>query len=249
MSAWLSFGVALLALVQMWVIAVWRRVFRKGSVDVVENGRIELGFSALGPTVALSGTLAAIHRDQFVETFSALVTRARDGATYSFRWEVSRSGPVGAVALELPAAFMVRTSEPRRYHIVFVDAATGGEVASILAPVRQAWTQLLLAEEPPPGDQAAVEALYAQFMNEPVHVQAHADLQRALYWNSGEYTLKVSVHTSRPKVIYPRTWSFSLTNDDLASLRLNAIPALRETCGLPRQYNFVFAEYRAPMAQ
>jgi hypothetical protein len=35
---WASFILAVIALVQVWVIALWRRFFRTGSLDIHETG-------------------------------------------------------------------------------------------------------------------------------------------------------------------------------------------------------------------
>jgi hypothetical protein len=243
-TAWLSFFVALIALVQVWLVEIWRRFFRRGSVDIVETGRIEVGFSNFGPTLSLYGTLRAVHHDHFVSSITLVVTRERDGATHDFRWEAFRSGASNST-IELPAAFLITTSEPHRYGIVFVDPTTQAEVDAILAPIRQAWVAEVQGHNPPLATPAEVEAFYNnEFMPQPLHAQAHADLQRALYWNPGRYALEMTVHTSRPTAPFTRTWAFVLTDENLASLRLNAIPTLRETCGRTAQYNFAYPDYQ-----
>ena len=52
-----------LALAQVWLIAIWRKAFRNGTLVVYETASIEVGFSAFGATVTLLGTLRAEKHD------------------------------------------------------------------------------------------------------------------------------------------------------------------------------------------
>ena len=46
------------ALVQVWVIALWKKL-RKGKIDLYESGSVEIGYSGLGPSVALTAAIPA----------------------------------------------------------------------------------------------------------------------------------------------------------------------------------------------
>jgi hypothetical protein len=255
---WASLIVAVIALVQVWVIALWRRFFRRGSLDIHETGLIEVGFSQFGPTIALLGTLRAINHDQFVRRMRLVITRRRDGARHSFDWESFRGGASsGQIGFETPASFLVSTAEPQRFNVFFSDTETREEVGTWLQRTSLAWQAKLLEDseqhaEDPEDDEARLRALYEEFQGEEAHVDTYTELTRITYWNAGQYGLVLQVETSRPERRYERRWEFTLTDEDAESLRLNAISTLRVTCGFAEgaRFNFAYARYEdVPEAQ
>ena len=250
MSSWASFFVALFALVQVWAIGLWRRFFRRGTLDIFETGRIEVGYSTLGPTLGLHGTLRAVNRDQFVQGVGLVVTRERDGARHEFPWDVFRGGQKGSegFAVELPAGFMVSTVLPYRYNILFSDTETRRDIENLLAPVRETWVAKLAAA--PPVDDDARLGLFTEYQAEPTHFTTHAELVHALYWNPGWYTLEMSVQTSRPAVPHSRNWRFELSDENVSLLKLNAISSLAFACGFnDANFNFAYPPYESSEPQ
>ena len=55
--------VAVIALVQPWVVALYRRVLRSGRLEIYETGLPEIGYSLWGATIALYGTLRSRDRE------------------------------------------------------------------------------------------------------------------------------------------------------------------------------------------
>ena len=62
LKGWGSLIIATVALVQPWMIALWKRFVRPGTIDIHETGTIEIGYSSFGPTIGLRGTLREIGR-------------------------------------------------------------------------------------------------------------------------------------------------------------------------------------------
>lgn len=115
---------AAFAVVQVWLIAVWKHFVLSGRLGIFKTGRLEVGYSTFGPTVALNGTLRAERKTLFVREISLTVTRERDGSSHRFEWTAFRStqlriGSSDPVTLELPAGFNVSPEQPYRYHIFF----------------------------------------------------------------------------------------------------------------------------------
>lgn len=55
-----SFGTLILviySIIQVWLIAFWKKYIRKGEIDIHETGTIEIGYGNFGPTVGLNGTM------------------------------------------------------------------------------------------------------------------------------------------------------------------------------------------------
>jgi hypothetical protein len=244
---WASFIVAIVALAQVWVIALWRRFFRKGTLDIHETGVVEVGYSQFGPTVALQGTLRAVNHDQFVQRIQVVITRNRDGAQHWFEWETFRSGTsLGQMTFETPAGFLVTTNQPQRFNVFFSDHDTRGEVEQALQEAQQGWQEKFVANPPTNDEERA--ALYEEYKHEAPHFNTHARLTRLSYWTAGRYRLLLYVITNRPDRQYERQWSFELTEGDEQSLRLNAIPLLMTACGFSDGlvFNFGRAQYEEP---
>jgi hypothetical protein len=156
-SAWASFGVALLALLQAPLLILGRRFFTK--LDIFETGAIEVGFSNVGPTIGLHGTMRVVFRDVFVTDIDLTVLRGRDQAQHDFDWVAFRSGEGPTV--DLPTGFMVTSTQPHRYNVVFSDFETRDQIAIAEAPVREAWVEAFVAQPPTNNDERY--ALYGPF--------------------------------------------------------------------------------------
>jgi len=236
------FAIAVVALVQPWLIAVWRRYFRQGQIDVHETGLIELGFSALGPTIGLHGTLRAVHRDIFVADISLNIVRLRDGAQHTFGWAAFRGGQLGEELYTLPASFLVSASQPHRYNIVWSDNETRQEMDEALAPVKEAWQKKVFENWAPEIEDYS--GPYEELAETPVHVQAFTDVGRRCYWDAGSYRLDLAVASARPDRSFRRRWKFELTEQDAELLLRNSIVILRQTCGFSDlTLNFANAAY------
>ena len=66
--AWITLGIALVALILPSAIWAWSNYVRRGVIDIHETWAIEVGFSSYGPTIGLNGTLQAVHHDRFVRS-------------------------------------------------------------------------------------------------------------------------------------------------------------------------------------
>lgn len=237
---WATEIVAVIALLQPWVIAAWRRFVRRGAVEIYPTGTIEIGYSGFGATIGLQGTLRARDRDLFICLIHLELVRERDQYRREFEWGLFRSfrvivGRPQELALALPAGFMLITSQPFRYNIQFHDLDLQGDIRPLLEQLQQAWVQATAA----PGGM-----VYDQFAMTPQHVGAYTEVNRRCYWEVGTYRLTLSVETARPDRHFEQTWSFELSQQDVNRLRLNPIVVLWEVCGQPvSQYYFVTARY------
>src|SRR5437867_21983 len=119
---WLTVAIALVALVQPWIVALWKKYLRKAAVEVYETRTIEIGHGNFGATVGLVGTFQALHRDAFVRRAGVVVVRRKDRAEQRLNWRAFRQQTVAvgsgtATTLELPSSFLLTVSAPFRYNI------------------------------------------------------------------------------------------------------------------------------------
>ena len=87
---WGTLSVAALALAQPWLWAAYRRFFRRPHIQAFPTSSIEVGFSQLGATIGLHGTLLAKGRDVFVYSIELEIVRQKDSATHDFVWALFR---------------------------------------------------------------------------------------------------------------------------------------------------------------
>lgn len=257
-----SYGTFILAtygVIQVWLIALWK-YFRSGRLSIYKTGRLEIGYSNFGPTLALNGTLRAERKTVFVREIQASVTKVRDGSSHQFEWMAFRStqlrvGATDSMTLELPAGFNVSPEQPYRYHIFFSDRQTRLELESVLVQVLQAWRGYVLSKPEQikkalgtPGvtqEALALNIYDSEFSRTSrEYQQAWELLTRKNYWEAGPYALRMTVHTPDGRKRFVETWQFILGEEDFQNLRLNALATLREICLGQARYNFVYPEYR-----
>src|SRR2546423_8662286 len=97
---------------------IYRRYLRPGRLEVYETGLIEIGYGGLGASVSVLGTLRGRDRDLFVRSINLRIVKGRDRAQHDFEWAAFRPFVIApdprSIPLEMPAGFMIRTSDPRR---------------------------------------------------------------------------------------------------------------------------------------
>jgi len=244
--------VAVLALAQPWLLAIWRKFFRKGKIDIFPSGTIEAGYSAFGPTIGLSGTLRCTNQNLFVTSINLEITKQKDSSKHLFDWTFFRSQKLTSkgqeAEFELPYSFMLSTSQPKRYNISFVDTNTRQEMQKIIQKVRQAWTDLI-SPEIQTGIPLTAEIISTKYHNEfsksKTHVDAYTQLDRLCYWEPGQYSITLKVYTSRPNQPFEERWKFNLEEEQIKAIRLNVVKILQDICMVPSygQYNFAYPIY------
>ena len=244
--------VAIIALIQPWVVYLWKKFVRKGEIKIYPTGSIEVGYSSYGPTIGLHGTFRCLNQDVFVSSISLEIVKQKDKSTHSFDWGVFRSQKLthkGEEAeFELPYGFMLSTSQPKRYNIAFFDTMTRNEMQDKIQNLKEEWIKLLIKEIQEKGiqDETIIsKKYYDEFSQAPIHVENYTNLYHLCYWESGKYDLLLRVYTSKPNRIFEERWELSLREEEVKAIRLNALKILQDTCGVKSygQYNFAYAKY------
>lgn len=259
--------VAVLALIQPWVVAIWRKYCRPGAIDIFETGTIEVGYTTFGPTLGLHGTLRARDRDLFVRSAHVELVKCKDQSRHQFEWGVFRSprialGKPEDLSLELPAGFMVLTSQPHRYSIQFHDMKIQEEIRSVLEPVSRKWGEIVARQRAtvPPKETTDLaawfssvgamlstknQAAFEEFSKTPEFTDALTRIDRLCYWERGDYELLLIIRTARPDRQFQHKWWFALSESDERGLHLNPFGILLQVCGQPTgQYYFAYARYK-----
>ncbi|MGB8656755.1 MAG: hypothetical protein WCE90_03110 [Candidatus Zixiibacteriota bacterium] len=262
-----SYGTLILAIygvVQVWLIALWRKYFRKGKVEIYETGPIEIGYSQFGPTVGLNGTLRVLNKHVFIKSIDLLVVRERDKAQHSFRWIAFRPPKIDlagtqAITMEIPSGFLVSPDSPYRFSIVFNDNDLFDDFRPLFNAYISEWykvteqlTKILppsLGVAPSPEIIATMAKLIEDFRKSPIHLNTYTALDRKCYWEPGDYSLTMNVRASKPDRVFPKTCKFSINEDDSKNLKLNVITILNQPIASYLRiqnypYNFAYSEYK-----
>ena len=248
------------ALAQVWIIALWKR-YRKGAVQVYESGTIEVGYSTLGPTIGLMGTLHSVHKEVFVQRIKIVITRRTDGSTHYFSWRALRPKTTSLAddhidSVEFPLSFLLKPTDPFRYNILFVDEAFLTALKPVVDPVAAEWYEFRRervskldnthesAVQALLSDPIFDEVLHSEYSKKEEVVAAYTVLDRSFYWTPGNYDIDFQVECSSPRNEFQKSWSFELTSDDSDRLRLNSIRVLRSVSGLWTSFMFAYAAYQ-----
>lgn len=272
-----TLAIAVVALMQPWLTAAWKRLFKAGTIDIYETGSLEIGFSGAGATIAVIGTLRSRDRDMFIERAYLTLLMPTDSEPRRLDWAVFRTtktvigqtaavfgqlGQTGEVSVDLPASFMISAVQPYRFNILFSDILLADQLRSILMKYSQSWLSYLDRQ----GVTARMNALgtdqqklltalmkaFDAFMTTTEYVAALTEVEKLFYWTPGTYRLTFNVETARPNRRYRETWSFNLLEDAIESLRLNPPAILSEAAGLPLMsghYQFAYPRYEEALAR
>lgn len=232
--------IAILAAYLPWLVVLWKKWVKRPRLEFYENAKIELGYSDLGPTIALIGTCRALNGDIFVKDLALAVVKKRDESRYEFslvayRSAVLNSSSLTPVSIEVPSGFIVRPDHPVVIYPVFSDRVTHATIQ--VAVEEHARKMIELQDNYFAGIQGYTDAddvrdlLSLQQRNEFVEIvrgqSFHTDLftviDGASYWDPGEYQFLLTIKTSEKKIMYSKTYNFSITQKDSDTLRLNAV--------------------------
>lgn len=262
-----SYGTLILAIcgiVQVWVIAFWKKYVRKGEVNIYETGTVESGYSTIGPTVGLNGTLRVLDKDVFIKSIDLLVIREKDKAQHIFKWVAFRPPKIDLagsqpISLEIPSGFLVAPNSPHRFNIVFNDNDLFDDIRSLFNDYLSEWYKIkaqlseiwqpLIGATPSPEIINRQIVLLEDFRKSKIHVDMFTALDRKCYWESGDYSITVNVRTSKPDKVFIKNYKFSLTEADSKNLKLNVIPILEEPISSYLRvqhypYNFAYSSYK-----
>jgi hypothetical protein len=251
--------VAIFGVIQVWFIALWKKYYKRGKVEIYETGNVEIGYSAFGPTLGLNGTLRALDKEVFIQSIDLLIVRERDKAQHNFRWlafrppkiELSGSQPI---TLEIPSGFLISPNLPHRFNISFNDNIYFDDIRILFNEYFTEWNKVaeqlnkigssLYGKIPLPGEASNQFNILEDFRKCQSYTNIFAKLNKKCYWECGDYSLTMNVKTSKPDKVFNKNYRFHLSEDDSKMLLLNVITILEEPIAnylRIRNYPYYFA--------
>jgi hypothetical protein len=253
--------VAFIALVQPWLLGLWRKFFRRGTVEIHEAGKLEIGFSGYGHTLGLAGILRSLHKDMFVQWIKLQLVKKIDGSVREFEWKAFRipkltfgttGGQSVEVSFDLPLSLMITPLQPHRFKVLFADEASLQPALPAAQKMQQEWVSRIQRLGMPKLDvhvlsqPQLLKKLRTAFSHPAAVSETYEHLMDLLhtlnYWQSGKYQLTMILQTARPAKTIRKTWSFTLPEAELEKLHNDVDSILEEVCGMPLsagEYNFI----------
>lgn len=238
---WVTAFVAVVALFRP-ELSKWLGIrFRPGRLRLDATPVVEIGFSGLGPLVALAGALRPIDRSHFVEGLAVTVIRQKDNATHRFQWEASRtlglqmgwdpSGPPPPV--DYPVPFQAEADKPHSLNAVFTEPDMRSEVEAIATNLGKEFFDFWNANRIANANSGeSIDSAFERFQQSGKLLPYWTEVDKRIYWQQGPHRLEVLVTTSNPERQYQFAWDFELKESDVASLKANALRVLRQACGV-----------------
>lgn len=253
--------VAVMALVQPWILRLIRRLFQAGSLEFYEAGKLVIQFGNICPAVELAGTFRAIHENQFLRSLDVTVEHV-DGSSHSFEWESFRFHEAGPLGEQLPkftlaSSFMVTPTAPEHRIIVFFDSESRVKMEGRQEQVAILWSRYLeghkvevAADSPirePNGNPsesnaagsptriagADANSMYVTFRETLEGKALYDALLHDCYWHVGSYTLTLNMNIDQLSRANTYAAQFSLSQGDVRKLHANIDSILRYWCGVP----------------
>lgn len=248
---------SLLALLQVWILEAWRK-WRTGKIEIHAN-QIEVGYGVLGPVFSIFGTMRCTRNDVFVEEVRAELVRERDNAKHSFTWLAVRPTTVSVTGespqeLELASAFQVKKGNSRKFGFLFHEERFREEHRPMLEALEQRWVEYYRESSEQIIEQAnrnnqqipdrstLSQHIFNRFVEDGHTTEEYTEIDRACYWEEGDYRVTFSVHSSDPDEVFERDYSFTLSEREAEALRNNSMVAIRETCNQPHNYQFAYPD-------
>lgn len=246
--------VATLGLIQPWLTGIWKKLFFKGIPKLYPSGSIEVGFSELGPTVGLQGTIKAENKDVFITYMELRVTKLKNKEEHKFIWAAFRPLTISfgrpLESFEIPASLIIKEKQPYKFSIVFSDVDTQNEILPFVENCRNElfkFQQEVTVDPTKTQEQRNIE-IFGKYKKSAIVTKAYSDTRDKIYWEKGTYKLDIIIHTEKRNFIY--YYKFDMTDRDYELIKLNALTITENPLtlylkvgGVP--YNFASCNYKA----
>jgi hypothetical protein len=248
--------IALVALIQPWIIYLWKKLIKPGKVDFFETGNIEIGFGSFASTIGINGTLRSLDKDFYISSINLELTKIKDSSRHKFDWAVFRDTKLSisddkTTDLELPYGFLLTTKSPQRVNIQFHDRKQQEDIKPIFDNLSINWQDFLNDRLPYdkrrllPNPENEVYKIFEEFTKTPVNTDAFTRINREFYWGKGDYCLQMKINTSVPDKIFEKDYKFTMTEEGLKLLSYNILTLQDLACNQSRfNWNFAFANFK-----
>jgi len=244
-----------LVMLSQFVINTLSKVIAKPKLSLHPAGVIEVGFSQLGPTLTLFGTLQTRRKDAFVTAITTVVRHVESGKTRSLEWRAFKPYTFGLqptegnLQVEPVSAFLLKVAAPFKYNTIFVDDEFVTAHIGLAEEVVDAWDTF---EETMVSQKQGSEGIgnlatpglahYEAFYEQPEIQKIVQQWRDDLSWQVGTYEMDVQV-AYPPETFQAPVYSFTLNEEDIEILQSNVKSIIFHLAGKAVRYKRVQKQY------
>ena len=248
--------IALIALIQPWIIYLWRRFLMTPKLDFYETGKIEIGFSSFGSTVGFNGTIRVKNRETFISKINLVVKKLKDSSVHEFEWAVFRDtkfniGNTEKINFELPYGILLKKDNPQRINIQFHDLKQQGELRETYDILTKSWYDYLDKEYPyetrkNDSDSAnQTIQVFEKFSKQPEFIKAYEKFKSEFYWEKSKYELKINFHSDDMSKNHSVDYEFELSEEECTRIKWNTLTLAEFACQNQKfDWNFANAQFK-----
>lgn len=219
-------ALALVALMQVWIIAAWRKWLIKPKLVVVFENNVEVGLSSWGPYIRLYVNLHSSRKQIFIKSMNLELVRLKDNFQHSFRSFAYGSLNLSEVALELPSSFLLTPSTHETKNVIFLDVDLERSLEQKLEKYSNKWDMFRRKTESEAMENEKERKEYVMnslesFTGTEDYQHPFEFLSENFFWHQGEYEITLEIQTLEPQNIYEKVAVFELTEEHSKKLKQN----------------------------
>lgn len=217
---------AVIALVQPWIIAAWKKFFKPLKVTFIPSAKIKLYYNRSGAYIYLGGVVEAKNRPAVIKNISAKAIRQSDKAELAMDWSsfmvpVFQSvGGNSVTTNEIARPFMIGANG---LYPVFVEFANSD--TQMVDRFSKIYEKLILESKQISNINTPFEQAKAQLQAIPEYQTFREELLENFYWKVSDYQVELSISHSDNK-IETYKYRFSLDQDEISEFRKNIDEAM-----------------------
>lgn len=218
--------VAVIALIQPWIIAAWKKFFKPLKVTFIPSAKIKLYYNRSGAYIYLGGVIEAKNRPAVIKNISAKAIRQNDKAELAMDWSsfvVPVFQSVGGNSLttsEIARPFMIGANGLNPVFVEFANSDT--QVVDRLSKI---YEELILKSKQISNINTPFEQAKVQLQEIPEYQAFREELLENFYWKVSDYQIELSISHSDNKIETYR-YRFSLDQDEINEFRKNIDEAM-----------------------
>lgn len=213
--------IALVALIQPWLIKLWNTFFKKVRIAFIPSSKIKLYYNRSGAYIKIGGVIEAKNQAAVVKDISAKITRLSDNAELKMDW----SSFIAPVCQSIAGNTVTTTETARPFKVmandlypVFVELANID--SNYLNRLEEIHNSLIAQARTIAGPTIPLEQAKAEFKKTSEYKKAKEELLESFYWKISQYILRITVSYGDNKV-QDFFYEFSLDETEITEFKMD----------------------------
>lgn len=217
---------AVVALIQPWIITMWKKFFKPLKVTFIPSAKIKLYYNRSGAYIYLGGVIEAKNRPAVIKDISVKVIRQSDKAELAMDWSsfmvpVFQSvGGNSVTTSEIARPFMIGANGLNPIFVEFANADI--QVIDHLSKIHE---KLKLESRRIFNTNTPFDQAKNQLQTMPEYQAFREELLENFYWKISDYKIELTInHDDNKTETY--VYLFSLDQDEVSDFKKNIDEAM-----------------------